>query len=248
MSTVDGLRFNGRTVLVTGVNSGIVRSAFLECARAGARVVLASRDDDEGHEDARANRWREGVHVHRDRHVSARRRAGRRAYKGLDVSTSGRRVQQCGRPTGGGFTGRHHDAGPGVGALGRPDRSVPSHEDRNSRHGGPGRRCHRQDDPQVFLAVKPQQLLLVYNRALASRHNPQPPVSKLRRSAAISRSRHRRASLSLRRGLAHRRSIYAKDGTRSTLADAEQLLSMLDSIPLSGGLTNPLPQLPSTRR
>ena len=36
--------------------------------------------------------------------------------------------------------------------------------------------------------------------------------------------------------VAHRRSVHAEDGTRPTLADAEQLPSMLDSLPLSGGL------------
>src|SRR3546814_3869317 len=35
--------------------------------------------------------------------------------------------------------------------------------------------------------------------------------------------------------VAHRRPVHAEDRTRPTLADAEQLPSMLDSLPLSGG-------------
>src|ERR1700730_6227168 len=47
-STVDIPDLNGRSVIVTGSNSGIGRAAARALAGAGARVVLAVRDVDKG--------------------------------------------------------------------------------------------------------------------------------------------------------------------------------------------------------
>src|SRR3984893_6981525 len=47
-STVDIPDLNGRSVIVTGSNSGIGRAAARALADAGARVVLAVRDVDKG--------------------------------------------------------------------------------------------------------------------------------------------------------------------------------------------------------
>jgi NAD(P)-dependent dehydrogenase (short-subunit alcohol dehydrogenase family) len=48
-STTDLPDMSGRSVIVTGANSGIGRAAARALARAGARVVVAVRDTDKGH-------------------------------------------------------------------------------------------------------------------------------------------------------------------------------------------------------
>jgi NAD(P)-dependent dehydrogenase (short-subunit alcohol dehydrogenase family) len=48
-NTIDIPDMAGRSVIVTGANSGIGRAAAGALARAGARVVLAVRDTDKGH-------------------------------------------------------------------------------------------------------------------------------------------------------------------------------------------------------
>src|SRR6266550_332106 len=53
-STQDIPEMTGRTVIVTGANSGIGRIAARALAAAGARVVLAVRDTDKGHAAAAA--------------------------------------------------------------------------------------------------------------------------------------------------------------------------------------------------
>ena len=40
----DPFRLHGKTVLVTGASSGIGRAIAVECARVGARIVVAGRD------------------------------------------------------------------------------------------------------------------------------------------------------------------------------------------------------------
>ena len=47
-STYDIPSMTGRTVIVTGANSGIGRAAASALATAGAHVVLAVRDTDKG--------------------------------------------------------------------------------------------------------------------------------------------------------------------------------------------------------
>ena len=47
-STTDIPDLTGRSVIVTGANSGIGRAAARALNRAGARVVLAVRDTDKG--------------------------------------------------------------------------------------------------------------------------------------------------------------------------------------------------------
>lgn len=44
-STLDLFALNGKTVLVTGASSGIGRACAIECARAGARVIITGRHE-----------------------------------------------------------------------------------------------------------------------------------------------------------------------------------------------------------
>ena len=78
---------------------------------------------------------------------------------------------------------------------------------------------------------------MVHDQPLAGQHDPKPPVAEATTFGRdLAKPRPQVAIITTPMRIAHRRPIHREDGAGPTLTDAEQLPSMLDSLPLSGGL------------